>query len=152
MLKKIVLFLLVIILAQPTSARTNSEIGAKLYSVAKITEKQNPVRANEMRENIMSFLIDINMLNFRENNAQWKALPTGWLYDKNSLHHYTLRHLGVYKSQNGLIMGVFDVNCQDVNDPQERMFGYVNETEVYFNPYYKVKKGRSKGFYKTFCK
>lgn len=137
----------------PVLARTNAQIGAQLYAVSHQVDKQSKVKGDMMRQNIASFLIDINMLNFCENNALWKKLPSGWLYDSRSLQNLYLRYLGVYKSPDGKIMGVFDVNCEDVNDVQERTYGYVKITEVYFTPSVtKTHKGRSLGFIQTFCK
>ncbi len=152
MLKKLLILLLFVILSLPALARSNAQIGRQLYAVAASVENQSRARADMMRENIASFLIDINMLNFNENSAVWKRLPSGWLYDSKSVQHIFLRHLGVYKSPNGSVMGVFDVNCEDFNDVQERTYGYVKTTEVYFVPSYKTKNGRSLGFMQTFCK
>ena len=136
----------------PCFARTNSEIGAQLYAVSRKVDKQSIAKGDAMRNTIASFLIDINMLQFNENNAVWKKLPSGWLYDSKSVQHFYLRHLGVYKSSDGIVMGVFDVNCEDINDVQERMYGFVKTTDVYFSPTYLPKKGHNMGFIQTFCK
>ena len=152
MLKHTIILLSLITLSIPAFARTNSQIGAQLYAVSREVDKQSKAKGDMMRDNIASFLIDANMLNFYENNAVWKKLPSGWLYDSKTVQHLYLRHLGVYKSPDGKVMGVFDVNCEDVNDVQERTYGYVKTTEVYFSPYYRQKRGRSLGFIQTFCK
>ena len=134
MLKHTIILLSLITLCTPAFARTNSQIGAQLYAVSREVDKQSKAKGDMMRDNIASFLIDANMLNFYENNAVWKKLPSGWLYDSKTVQHLYLRHLGVYKSPDGKVMGVFDVNCEDVNDVQERTYGYVKTTEVYFSP------------------
>ena len=152
MLKKLVLTLAVLSIAIPAAARTNSQLGAQLYAVSRQVDKQNKARGDLMRDNIASFLIDANMLNFNENNATWKKLPSGWLYDSRSAQHLYLRHLGVYRSPDGKVFGVFDVNCEDINDIQERTYGYVKTTEVYLVTSYRSLKGRSLGFIQTFCK
>ena len=77
MLKKLVLTLAVLSIAIPAAARTNSQLGAQLYAVSRQVDKQNKARGDLMRDNIASFLIDANMLNFNENNATWKKLPSG---------------------------------------------------------------------------
>lgn len=133
-------------------ARSNGEISRQLYSVANQVCKTDPVRCDEMKSNVSSFLIDANMLNFNEDRAVWRRLPEGWYYDSRSVQHIFLRHIGVYKSPKGTVMGIFDVNCEDYNDMQERFFGYVIKTEVYFSPSYKPQRGRSLGLMKTFCK
>ncbi len=137
---------------QPAQSRTNYEIGNQLYSAANRVAKQSPARAEKMKEDVASFLIDLNMLNFRESRAVWKRLPSGYLYDAASVQNIYLRHIGVYKSPDGKMMGIFDVNCEDFNDVQERTYGYVKTTDVYFSGSYKTKNGRSKGFMQTFCK
>lgn len=152
MLKKILLTAIIFSFCTPVFARTNAEIGRQLYAVSHLVDKQSVGKGDTMRENIASFLIDANMLHFYENNAIWKKLPSGWYYDSRSLQNIYLRHLGVYKSPDGKVMGVFDVNCEDVNDVQERTYGYVNTTEVYFSPNYKKSNGRSLGLMQTFCK
>ncbi len=136
----------------PCYARTNAQIGAQLYAVSRQVDKQSRAKGDLMRDNIASFLIDANMLNFYEDNAIWKRLPSGWLYDSRTVQNLYLRHLGVYKSPDGKVMGVFDVNCEDINDVQERMYGYVKTTEVYFSPSYRPKRGHSLGLMQTFCK
>lgn len=151
MLKKSICLILVYFLALPSFARTNNEINAQLYAVANQVKKQSPARAAKMKEDIQSFLLDINMLNFNENTAVWKKLPSGYLYDEKSMQHLYLRHLGVYKSPDGKMMGVFDLNCEDYNDTQGRFFGYVTTTDVYFSPSFKTKNGHSKGFSQKFC-
>lgn len=152
MLKKYLLLLILSFFCLPCTARTNAEIGAQLYAVSRKVDKQSVAKGDMRRNDIASFLIDANMLQFNENNAVWKKLPSGWLYDSKSVQHFYLRHLGVYKSPDGMVMGVFDVNCEDINDVQERMYGFVKTTEVYFSPTYKPKKGHNKGFMQTFCK
>ncbi len=136
----------------PVCARTNAQIGQQLYGVANQMAKQSTVRSEEMKDNIESFLLDANMLHFNENTAVWKKLPNGWYYDSKSLWSLYNRHMGVYKTPNGLVMGIFDLNCEDFNDVQERQFGYVIKTEVYFSLNYRPPRGRSTGIYKTFCK
>lgn len=152
MLKRLICLVIFSLIAIPAVARTNSQIGNQLYSVANTVQKQSPARAAKMREDIASFLIDINMLHFNENAALWKKLPSGYLYDSKSVQHIYLRHIGVYKSSDGKMMGIFDMNCEDFNDVQERTYGYVKTTDVYFSPDYRTKNGRSKGFSQTFCK
>lgn len=152
MLKKFILLAFFLSFAFPVCARTNAEIGNQLYTVANKVYSSNPALGEEMKSNVASFLIDANMLHFNENTAVWKKLPFGWYYDSRSVQHLFLRHIGVYKSPNGLVMGIFDVNCEDYNDMQERFFGYVNKTEVYFSLSYRPPKGRSLGFMQTFCK
>ena len=152
MLKRVVFLFLLIAVCAPGFARTNSQIGAQLYAVSRQVDKQSKAKGDLMRDNIASFLIDANMLNFYEDNAVWKKLPSGWFYDSKTIQHLYLRHLGVFKSPDGKVMGVFDVNCEDINDVQERTYGYVKTTEVYFSPYYQPKRGRSLGFIQTFCK
>ena len=100
--KKLVLTLAVLSIAIPAAARTNSQ-----YAVSRQVDKQSKARGDLMRDNIASFLIDANMLNFNENNATWKKLPSGWLYDSRSVQHLYLRHLGVYKSPDGKGFGVY---------------------------------------------
>lgn len=152
MLKKSICLILVCFLALPSLARTNNEISAQLYAVANQVKKQSPARAAKMKEDIQSFLIEANMLHFNENTAVWKQLPSGYLYDEKSIQHLYLRHTGVYKSPDGKMMGVFDLNCEDYNDPKEQFFGYVTTTDVFFSPNYKTKNGHSKGFSQKFCK
>ena len=152
MLKNFILLIVLIIICLPTFAKTNSEIGAQLYAVSRQIDNQSKAKGDIMRNNIASFLIDANMLQFNENYAEWKKLPSGWLYDNKSVQHFYLRHLGIYKSPDGKVMGVFDVNCEDKNDIQERMYGYVKTTEVYFSPTYKQQRGHNMGFMQTFCK
>ena len=152
MLKYIAAFLIFFMPSSAAFARTNAEIGRQLYATANAVKKVSPARAEKMKEDIASFLIDINMLNFNENNANWKKLPSGYLYDAKSVQHVYLRHIGVYKSPDGKMMGIFDMNCEDVNDVQERVYGYVKTIDVYFSTTYKTKNGHSKGFAQTFCK
>ena len=152
MLKKIGILCFLLFLSFPVFARTNAEIGLELYKVANLVKKNNVYKSDVMKDNIASFLIDANMIGFDENSAKWEILSNYWYYDVNSIKHYNLRHLGVYKSSDGLVMGVFDVNCEDINDVQERYFGYVKTTEVYFSPTIKTKRGHNKGFMKSFCK
>ena len=152
MLKKLLLPIVLFVVCMPTIARTNSEIGAQLYAVSRTIDKQSKALGDILRNDIASFLIDANMIQFNENSAEWKKLPSGWLYDNKSVQHFYLRHLGVYKSPDGKVMGVFDVNCEDKNDIQERMYGYVKTTEVYFSSAYKQHRGHNKGFMQTFCK
>ncbi len=152
MLKKTLTLGLLLTVLLPADARSNSEIARQLYSAANQVQKVSPSRATKMREDTASFLIDLNMLKFNENSASWKQLSEGYFYDKKSLQSLYSRHLGVYKSADGKTMGVFDINCEDFNDPQERMYGFVKTTDVYFNPSYKTKNGHSKGFIQTFCK
>lgn len=151
MLKKFLYIILCVSLANTSFARSNADIGRQLYSIANEVLRVNPVRGEEMKSDIASFLIDINMLKFDENKAVWRKLPSGWYYDTASVQHLYLRHIGVYKSPNASVMGVFDVNCEDYNDMQERFFGYVNKTEVYFSATSPL-KGRSLGLMQTFCK
>lgn len=152
MLKKAFLLLVLIAVCSPCYARTNSEIGAQLYKISRQVDKQSVAKGDIMRENIASFLIDANMLQFNENYAVWKKLPSGWLYDEKSVQHFYSRHLGVYKSPDNMVMGIFDVNCEDINDVQGRMYGFVKTTEVYFSATYPTKKGHNMGFMQTFCK
>lgn len=151
MLKNFICIVLLLV-TLPVYARTNAEIGRQLYSVVNKVYSTNPALGEEMKGNVASFLIDVNMLNFNENTAVWKKLPSGWYYDSRSVQHLYLRHMGVYKSPNGLVMGIFDLNCEDYNDMQERFFGYVNKTEVYFSASYRPPRGRSLGVMQTFCK
>lgn len=133
--------------------RTNAEIEIQLYKAANQADKISKIMGNDLRDKTAIFIIEANMLNFSENNAVWKKLPSGLLYDSRSVKHIYLRHIGVYKSPDGNIMGIFDVNCEDINDVQERTYGYVTKTEVYFSPKYKnLYRGRSYGLVKTFCK
>lgn len=152
MLKLLVSLLIITSVVMPTFARSNSEIGAQLYNVANKVKETNPTKADLLKSEIASFLIEANMLNFNEDYARWEALPSGWFYDKKTIQHYNLRHIGIYKSPDNLVMGVFDVTCEDINDVQERYYGEVKTTEVYFVPNYKPLRGRSKGFMTTFCK
>lgn len=152
MLKRFIALLLICIINSPAIARTNAQIGKQLYATAASVQRTSPARAAKMREDTASFLIDINMLNFNENTAVWKKLPSGYLYDAKSVQSLYLRHIGVYKSPDGKMMGVFDLNCEDFNDVQERTYGYVKTTDVYFSNDYKTKNGYSKGFSQTFCK
>lgn len=152
MLKKLLTTALIFLICTPAFARTTAEIGRQLYAVSRQVDKQSKARGNKMRDDIASFLIDANMLHFYENTAVWKKLPSGWFYDSKSIQNLYLRHLGVYKSPDGKVMGVFDVNCEDVNDVQERTYGFVKTTEVYFSPSYTTKNGRSLGLMQTFCK
>lgn len=152
MLNRVFVTVLLLFCAVPVFARTNNEIGRQLYASANVVQKQSPARAAKMKDDIASFLIDINMLNFNENTAIWKKLSSGYLYDSKSVQHLYLRHIGVYKSPDGRMMGVFDLNCEDYNDVQERTFGYVITKDVYFSPVSKTKNGHSKGFAQTFCK
>lgn len=152
MLKIVITLCVLIFLSFPVFSRTNAEIGLELYSVANIVKKNNVYKSDVMKDNIASFLMDANMIGFDENNAQWKKLSTSFYYDANSIKHYNLRHLGVYMSIDGLTMGIFDVNCEDINDVQGRYFGYVQTTEVYFSPTFKPKNGHNKGLMKMFCK
>ncbi len=152
MLKNCALILLLSLSITPVLARTNAQIGQQLYNVANQMAKHSTVRSEEMKDNIESFLLDANMLHFNENTAVWKKLPNGWYYDSKSLWSLYNRHMGVYKTPNGLAMGIFDLNCEDFNDVQERQFGYVIKTEVYFSLSYRPPRGRSTGIYKTFCK
>lgn len=152
MLKSFIFLLLIFSLNAPAFARTNAQIGKQLYAAADSVKKISPARAAKMKEDTASFLIDINMLHFNENTAVWKKLPSGYLYDEKSVQSLYLRHIGVYKSPDGKMMGVFDLNCEDFNDVQERTYGYVKTTDVYFSPTYKTKNGYSKGFSQTFCK
>lgn len=152
MLKKVFLIILFLAIGFPAYSRTNNEIARQLYANANRLEKQSIAKADKARDDIASFLIDINLLNFRENSAIWKPLVNGYYYDAKSVQHIFLRHLGVYKSADGNMMGVFDVNCEDYNDPQERMYGYVKTTDVYFTSTYKTKNGHNKGLAQKFCK
>lgn len=152
MLKKCVSLLILLVAGLPVFARSNAEIGRQLYSVANSMAKYSQSRSDDMKENVASFLIDANMLHFNENTAVWKKLPNGWYYDSKSLWSLYNRHMGVYKSPNGLVMGIFDLNCEDFNDVQERQFGFIIKTEVYFSLSYRPPRGRSFGLYKTFCK
>ena len=72
MLKFIFSAIIITVLMQPALARTNYEIGNQLYAAANRVAKQSPARAEKMKEDIASFLIDLNMLNFKENRAVWK--------------------------------------------------------------------------------
>ncbi len=152
MLKKITLVLLLCLTMAPVQARTNAEIGQQLYNVANQMANQSTVRSDEMKDNIESFLLEANLLHFNESTAVWKKLPNGWYYDSKSLWSLYNRYMGVYKSPNGLVMGIFDLNCEDFNDVQERQFGFIIKTEVYFSLNYRPPRGRSFGLYKTFCK
>lgn len=152
MLRFIFILSLLVFVNLDSSARTNSEIGAELYKIANIVKINSLYKSDEMKDNIASFLMDANMIGFDESNAVWKKLSSGWFYDSQSIKHYHLRHIGVYKSLDGQIMGVFDVNCEDINDVQERYFGYVKTTEVYFSLSVKPQLGHNKAFIKTFCK
>ena len=151
-LKILIIILLNLFISNIVFARSNSELTNLLYTVANKNCASNQSYCDELKSNIASFLIDINLLNFNESTAKWKKLPSGYLYDENSLQNFYLRHIGVYKSLEGKLMGVFDLNCEDFNDMQERSFGYVNRTEVYLVPNYKASRGRSLGVVKTFCK
>ncbi len=152
MLKKFLILMLFIIFAAPVFARSNAQIGQQLYGVANLMRKYSVTKSDEMKDNIAVFLSEANWLNFSEDRAVWKKLPNGWLYDSKSLWSLYNRHIGVYKSPNGQVMGIFDLNCEDFNDMQERQFGYVIKTEVYFSTNYRPPRGRSTGIYKTFCK
>ena len=152
MLKLYFAILILFLSIQPISARTNAEIGAELYNIANVVKNTSQHKSNEMKENIAKFLIEANIIGFDETKSIWVKLPSGWLYDKASVKHYNLRHIGIYKSNDNKTMGIFDVNCEDINDPQNRFFGYVATTEVYFTTETKRQRGHSKGFYKTFCK
>ena len=152
MLKHCITILILFVNTLPILARTNAEIGIELYQVANKIKETNKYISDEMKDNIATFLIEANLLGFNEKKAKWKQLSSEWFYDSTSLNNLNLRYIGVYKSQDGKTMGIFDVNCEDENDVQERYFGYVNTTEVYFSAPPKKQKGHSKGFYKTFCK
>ena len=152
MLKKFLLLTLLILTATPVFARSNAEIGHELYGIADEIGKMSISKSDKMKDNIAVFLSEANWLNFNEDTAVWKKLPNGWLYDAKSLWNLYNRHIGVYKSPDGLVMGIFDLNCEDYNDLQERQFGYVNKTEVYFSTNYRPQRGRSTGIYQTFCK
>lgn len=152
MLKKYLVCLLLLLTVSPVFARSNAQIGQQLYEVANQMARYSQSRSDDMKDNVASFLIDANMLHFNESAAVWKKLPNGWFYDSKSLWRLYNRHMGVYKSPNGLVMGIFDVNCEDFNDVQERQFGFVIKTEVYFSLNYRPQRGRSFGLYQTFCK
>lgn len=152
MLKKCLVLIVLALTSVPVSARTNSQIGQQLYSVANQMSMYSQPRSDEMKDNIAVFLSEANWLNFNEDTAVWKKLPNGWLYDSKSLWSLYTRHIGVYKTPDGQVMGIFDLNCEDFNDMQERQFGFIIKTEVYFNNNYRPKRGRSTGLYKTFCK
>jgi len=152
MLRVLSLTVILIFTILPLQARTNSEIGNELYKIANNVKEFNIHEAEKMKDNIASFLIDINIIGFNEDQAQWHPISNYWSYDKKSLNKFHLRYIGVYKSNDNKIMGVFDLNCEDINDVQNKYFGYVNTTEVYFSNNTTRQKGHSKGFYKTFCK
>ena len=142
--------MILLLTVAPVFARSNAQIGQQLYSVA--NQMKVASKRDDMKDNIAVFLSEANWLNFNENSAVWKQLPNGWFYDSKSLWSLYNRHIGVYKSPNGLVMGIFDLNCEDYNDMQERQFGFVIKTEVYFSLNYQPPRGRSYGIYKTFCK
>lgn len=150
--KKLIIISLILIVGLPAFSRTNNEIGRQLYSVANRIEKASTARADKARSEIAAFLVDLMMLNFNENTATWKPLVNGYYYDSKSVEHLYSRHRGVYKSTDGKMMGSFEVNCEDHNDPQERMYGYVKTTNVFFTQTNKTKNGHSKGLYQKFCK
>ena len=152
MLRKLVIILAIFLSINPALARTNAQIAQQLYAIANQMSQYSQARSDDMKDNIESFLLDVNMLHFNENTAVWKKLPNGWYYDSKSLWSLYNRYMGVYKSPNGLVMGIFDLNCEDFNDVQERQFGFIIKTEVYFSLNYRPTRGRSFGIYKTFCK
>ena len=151
MLRILFTIFFIIILSMPANARTNNEIARQLYNNARKIEKTSFAKAQYARDAIASFMIDLNMLYFNESMAVWKPLSSGYYYDSRSLQKIYGRYLGVYKDSTGNMMGIFDVNCEDFNDPQERMYGFVKTTEVYFNGELKLRNGHSKGLAKTFC-
>lgn len=61
MLKKFLYIILCVSLANTSFARSNADIGRQLYSIANEVLRVNPVRGEEMKSDIASFLIDINM-------------------------------------------------------------------------------------------
>ena len=152
MLKFYVTVLILFFNILPTYARTNAEIGIELYNIANVVKLTNAHKADEMKDNIAQFLIETNLIGFNEERAIWENLQNGWLYDKSSVKHYNLRHIGVYKAADDKTMGIFDVNCENINDINGKYFGYVNTTEVYFTTKTSKHRGHSKGLYKTFCK
>ena len=152
MLRKLVIILAIFLSINPALARTNAQIAQQLYAIANQMSQYSQARSDDMKDNIESFLLDVNMLHFNENTAVWKKLPNGWYYDSKSLWSLYNRYMGVYKSPNGLVMGIFDLNCEDFNDVQERQFGFIIKTEVYFSLNYRPPRGMSFGIYKTFCK
>ncbi len=152
MLKKILCVIILSAITLPAFSRTNNEIARQLYANADRMEIQSRAKADKARSDIASFMIDLNMLNFQESRAQWKPLISGYYYDSKSVQNIFSRYLGVYKSADGKMMGIFDINCEDYNDPQERMYGFVNTTDVYFTTTYKTKNGHNKGLAQKFCK
>lgn len=152
MLRLIFLLFIVFSVAMPAVSRTNAEIGRELYSVANSVRNVSPSRAAKMYKDIDTFLIELSMLRFDESSAVWKKLPSGYLYDETTVQHFFLRHIGVYKSPNGNMMGIFDLNCEDENDVSHQMYQYVSTIDVYFSATERNKSGHSKGFAQTFCK
>jgi hypothetical protein len=152
MLKYFLIVSMFLLIAPATFARTNAEIKQQLYKTANIIQKETPIHGLRQKENIDSFILELEMLNFNESSAIWKVLSTNYVYDEKSLRKYHLRYIGVYKSKDNSMMGIFDLNCEDFNDVQERTYGYTTTKDVYFTHSYKMRDGYSKGFDKKFCK
>ena len=82
MLKYFLIVSMFLLIAPATFARTNAEIKQQLYKTADIIQKETPIHSLRQKENINSFILELEMLNFNESSAIWKELSTNYVYDE----------------------------------------------------------------------
>ena len=87
MLRKLVIILAIFLSINPALARTNAQIAQQLYAIANQMSQYSQARSDDMKDNIESFLLDVNMLHFNENTAVWKKLPNGLEIHTYKLHN-----------------------------------------------------------------